>query len=137
MTTTSFDPVRDAAVREQLGEQAQAVKGRPSAGIFGDTAGHEQAPQQMDLSGAKATTVNPDDLMATLQKQQEQINALRAERTAEQKAAAGEQATAADLTPRLGNASGEIQATFAGLHARRALIADPRGLDRAKLLAGL
>ena len=126
----TFDPVPDAAVRARLAEQAHAVHGRPSAGIFGDVAGRELPPQPINLSAAAPVSADPEQLLALLQRQQEQINAL----LAAQPAPAGP-ADPPDITPRLGNASGELQAAFAGIHARLLNVEKAAGIDAAKALA--
>ena len=60
----SFDP----EVRAQLAGQAQAVTGNPAAaGVFGDPAGAAQPPQALDVSQAKATVVDAENLLARLQ----------------------------------------------------------------------
>jgi hypothetical protein len=61
------DPVADAAIRVQLADQAKTVTGTPSAGVYGDQAGAEQAPQQMDLAAAKAVVVDAEALLARIQ----------------------------------------------------------------------
>ena len=105
------DPATDSAVREQLGQQAQAVTGTPSAGIYGDPAGASAPPQPLDLSGAAPTSA---DVKALL----ERIEKMEADREAERVAALPAPEEPPDLTPRLGNASGELQAALLGLHAR-------------------
>jgi len=134
MTTPSFTPVpaaQDRAVRAQLGEQAQAVQGQPSAGIFGDKAGRELPPQQMDLSAAKPVSADPAELLAALQRQQQQIDQLLAERAAAAPAAP----ELPDIEPRLSNASGELKAALGGLHARMLRIEEELGVDAAQELA--
>jgi hypothetical protein len=139
MTTPSFTPVpaaQDRAVRAQLGEQAQAVTGDPAAaGIFGDVAGRSEPPHPMDLSKAERTNVDTDALLAAIQAQQEQINQLLAD---------AEQARVDNLPkppdpmaiePQLGNASGEINAAFAGLHRRLLRVEEAAGIDAAQELA--
>lgn len=114
----STDPA-DAAVRDQLGQQAETVTGQPAAGIFGDPAGASQpGSQALDLGAARAAAPDPDEMLAMLRRQQAQIEAMQAEREAERKAAEPEPAGPPDLTPRLGNASGELQAAVLGLHSR-------------------
>ena len=66
----SIDPAAaDAAVQAQLAEQAQAVTGNPAAaGIYGDPAGASIAPlPPPDLSAARATVVDAEQLLARLQ----------------------------------------------------------------------
>lgn len=115
----STDPAADAAVRDQLGQQAATVTGTPSAGIFGDPAGAGQPTgQSMDLGAAARTTVDPNALLAALQRQQEQINALLAQQEADRKAAEPAPTEPPEIRPLVGNASGELQAALMGLHSR-------------------
>lgn len=67
--TTPVDPAAaQAAVVTQLGEQAQAVTGDPSAaGVYGDPAGAAQPAQPLDLSAAKAVVVDAQALLARIQ----------------------------------------------------------------------
>lgn len=127
----STDPA-DAAVREQLGQQADTVTGTPSAGIFGDTAGASQPPQPMDVTAATPTSADPDKLLAQLQAQQEQINALVAAQKSEQaerEAAKPAPAEPVDVAPRLANASGEVQQAFLWLHKRLSAIEEHLNLS--------
>lgn len=124
----STDP-GDAAVREQLGQQAQDVTGTPSAGIFGDPAGAAQpSAQQMDLSAATPAAVNPDDLQAQLARQQEQINALLAAREAE-RAEVPADADPVDVTPHVGTGSPELRQALTWLHKRVSAIEEHLSLS--------
>jgi hypothetical protein len=130
MTT---DPAADAAVRAQLGQQAATVQGDPAAaGIFGDPAGRSEPPQPIDLGAAKRTTVDPDELLAMLQRQAEQIAQMQADRDAERKAAEPAPSEPRNVAPSLGNASGEINEAFAYLHKRLHAVEAHLGLDAVK-----
>jgi len=67
---TSPEPAADAAVQAQLAQQAADVTGVPSAGIYGDPAGAQAAPQPLDLSAAHATAADVEQLLAQLQELQ-------------------------------------------------------------------
>jgi hypothetical protein len=71
------DPaVADAAVQAQLAGQAQAVTGDPAAaGVYGDPAGAAQPPQPLDLSSAHASVVDAAELLARLQRLEEDARA--------------------------------------------------------------
>ena len=122
--TAPLDPAADAAVQAQLAAQAQAVTGTPSAGIFGDVAGAAQPPQQIDLSAAAPTVVTQDELAALLAR----VQKMEADREAERVAALPVPDEPPDKTPRLSNASGELHAAFAGVHARLLLVEEKLGL---------
>ena len=124
----STDPA-DAAVREQLGQQAGTVTGTPSAGIFGDTAGASLPPQPMDVTAGTPAAPDPAEMLAQLQAQQEQINKLLADQKARGAATAEEPAEPVDVTPRLANASGEVQQAFLWLHKRLSAIEEHLNLS--------
>jgi hypothetical protein len=65
--STPVDPAADAAIRDQLADQAAKVTGTPSAGVYGDVAGAERPPQQMDLSAAKAVVTDAEALLKRIQ----------------------------------------------------------------------
>ena len=109
------------------------MQGAPeTAGVYGDAAGRSQPPQQIDLGAAKRTTVDPDELLAMLQQQAEQIAQLQAERAAEVKANTPAPSEPRNVAPSLGNASGEISEAFTFLHKRLAAIEAHLGLDAVK-----
>jgi hypothetical protein len=56
-----------AAVQAQLGQQAQAVTGTDSAGIYGDPAGASQPASLVpDMSRAQPMVADPEALMARI-----------------------------------------------------------------------
>ena len=120
-----------AAARALLAEQADAVKGDPSAaGIFGDVAGASQPPQPMDLSAARPTEIDAEELLAKLQAQsaaqQAQIDAL----LAAAKAAEPAPPEPPDKMPRLSeSASSEVRHAFALTHERLLAIEAHLGLE--------
>ena len=65
--STPVDPAADAAIRDQLADQAAKVTGTPSAGVYGDVAGAERPAQQMDLSAAKAVVTDAEALLKRIQ----------------------------------------------------------------------
>jgi hypothetical protein len=75
--TTPYDPAaQDAAVQWQLAQQAQAVQGQPSAGIYGDPAGAAQpSAATLDLGKAQATAVDVEALLGQLQELQARAQA--------------------------------------------------------------
>jgi hypothetical protein len=128
MTDAPYEPaVADQAVREQLANQAQAVTGVPSAGVYGDPAGASQPAQQIDLSKAAPTSADVADLLARVQ-------AMEAAQEAARRAAEPAPLEPPDLTPRLsGSASAELHSAFAGIHDRIVAVEQ----DVARLLAHL
>lgn len=123
----SADPA-DAAVRDQLGQQASDVTGTPSAGVFGDQAGASQPGQAMDLSAATPAAADPGDLEARIAAQQAQIDALL-KAQADAKPAEAEPAAPVDVTPHVGNASGELRQALLWLHKRIAALEESASLN--------
>ena len=70
---------QDAAVQASLAEQAQAVTGNPAAaGVYGDPAGASAPPQPLDLSSAKAMSVDAAELLARIQELEAKASAAEA-----------------------------------------------------------
>src|SRR5580700_9991408 len=117
--TTPIDPAAaNAAIRVQMAEQAQAVTGTPSAGVYGDVAGAEAPPVPLDLSKAKAGVVDVDALLQQLQAQAEALQGIQA-KLAEQEAAANPEPEPPDTRLYVdGNAPGWLHALVAKLEDR-------------------
>jgi hypothetical protein len=119
--TTPIDPAADAAIRVQMAEQAQTVTGTPSAGVYGDVAGAEAPPQQMDLSAAKAVVTDAEALLKRIQE-------LEARQQAAEDAANPPPPEPDTKLYVDGNAPGWLHALVAKLEDRLSAIEDKLGL---------
>jgi hypothetical protein len=117
----------EALAAAKLAEQAGTVTGTPSAGIYGDQAGAQAPAVPLDVSAAKRTDVDVNELL-------ERLAALEAA----QQAALPPPPEPMDARPQFyGAVSAEIQQALAHVHARLLHIEDALGIDAAKVLADL